>query len=76
MSGVRLRITQGLIEEVFRLGTMRVTGAWFEQYAGGNGALVLYVDAPDAPEGMHQMSPVYRREPDGTVTMVDPGWAP
>lgn len=74
---VNLVASRELLEEMLVLGARRIVGVSFEPLDNETEptAFVTFViDAPDAPDGAVEMSPIYQRAADGTVTMQSPGW--
>lgn len=76
---VQMKVSRELLEQMFVLGDRRIVGVSFADTGypiEPTAQLVFVVEAPDAPDGTTSMEPVLRREADGTVTMVNPGWTP
>jgi hypothetical protein len=74
-----MRVSRELLQQMFALGTRRITDARFyaldpEPETEPTAQVWFEIEAPDAPDGTVYMEPTYRREADGTVTMLDPGW--
>ncbi len=72
-----MRVSRELLEQLFALGDRRIVGVAFERLPNDvepTAQVVFHIEAPDAPDGTTEMDPSYRRDDDGTVTMVDPGW--
>lgn len=74
---VRLKMSRVLLEQMLCLGDRRIVGVGFEHTGFPielHEVLVFEIEAPDAPKGAVEMDPVFQRQPDGTLTMLDPGW--
>lgn len=77
MVTVQLKASRELIEQMLVLGDRRIVGVAFAETGldvEPTAQILFEIDAPDAPEGAVEMSPVLQRHADGTVVMLDPGW--
>lgn len=74
---VSLLVSRELLEQMLALGGRRIVGVEFtptDYPIEPTAQLTFTVDAPDAPDGASVMEPVFRREADGRITMVNPGF--
>lgn len=82
MTVVQLRVARQVLEELLCLGDRTIFGVSMAPAPGGtaiNEVAVFLVNAPDAPDGVTEMSPTFtttydESRPAQVTTMLDPGW--
>ena len=76
---VAMKVSREFLEQMFALGDRRrIVGVRFESLPEmtiePTAQITFEIEAEDAPADATAMSPTYRREADGAITMLNPGW--